>query len=307
MPNTAELQVQLRRGTAAEWTSADPILLFAEIGYEIDTGFWKWGDGSTAWSALTYDHQFAGDLNVAGVLKGAKVIAGDPGLESTGITVNGALYESVLKASDIGGANAAQFIMHRHSTTLPAIIIGARSKTDDDTHAIVANNDVLLNYLAAGHDGVDYAISSEIRFEVDGVPDIDDMPGRIRFMTARPGTQVPLTAMIIDSLQDVGFVNNVSIFGALFLNTTTVITTSHTATNEHVILVDDDTAGGDVTIDLPPSVNGLTYHIKKLGSTASVIVDGDLAETIDEGLTAVLIRKGESMMIIGDGSNWHVI
>lgn len=47
-------RMQQRRGTAAEWTSADPILGSGEIGYETDTNKFKIGDGTTAWSSLTY-------------------------------------------------------------------------------------------------------------------------------------------------------------------------------------------------------------------------------------------------------------
>ncbi len=47
-------KIRLRRGTAAEWTSADPILLVGEPGYETDTGNLKVGDGSTAWTGLSY-------------------------------------------------------------------------------------------------------------------------------------------------------------------------------------------------------------------------------------------------------------
>ena len=71
--NVAELQLQMRRGTAADWTSADPVILSGEIGYETDTGFWKWGDGVTAWTSLTYDHQFGGDVNIAGLLNGRTI------------------------------------------------------------------------------------------------------------------------------------------------------------------------------------------------------------------------------------------
>ena len=46
--------IQHKRGTAADWTSADPILAIAEFGYETDTGKIKLGDGSTAWSGLGY-------------------------------------------------------------------------------------------------------------------------------------------------------------------------------------------------------------------------------------------------------------
>lgn len=47
-------RIQLRRGTAANWTSADPVLASGEVGFETDTGKFKVGDGSTAWSSLGY-------------------------------------------------------------------------------------------------------------------------------------------------------------------------------------------------------------------------------------------------------------
>ena len=43
-----------RRGTAAEWTAANPVLAMGEEGYETDTTRWKRGDGVTAWTALAY-------------------------------------------------------------------------------------------------------------------------------------------------------------------------------------------------------------------------------------------------------------
>ena len=45
---------QQRRDTAANWTGADPTLLNGELGYETDTGKFKIGDGSTAWTSLSY-------------------------------------------------------------------------------------------------------------------------------------------------------------------------------------------------------------------------------------------------------------
>jgi hypothetical protein len=47
-------QIQIRRGTAAQWTSANPTLGSGEFGYETDTGKFKIGDGSTAWNSLGY-------------------------------------------------------------------------------------------------------------------------------------------------------------------------------------------------------------------------------------------------------------
>jgi hypothetical protein len=47
-------QIQLRRGTAAQWTSANPTLAAGEQGWESDTNKLKIGNGSTAWNSLSY-------------------------------------------------------------------------------------------------------------------------------------------------------------------------------------------------------------------------------------------------------------
>lgn len=47
-------RMQQRRGTAAQWTSANPVLAAGEIGFETDTNKFKVGNGSTAWASLTY-------------------------------------------------------------------------------------------------------------------------------------------------------------------------------------------------------------------------------------------------------------
>lgn len=47
-------QIQLRRDTAANWTSANPTLAAGELGLETDTTFYKIGTGSTAWTSLAY-------------------------------------------------------------------------------------------------------------------------------------------------------------------------------------------------------------------------------------------------------------
>ena len=46
--------IQLRRDTAANWTSANPVLGAGQPGVETDTQLWKVGDGVTAWAALDY-------------------------------------------------------------------------------------------------------------------------------------------------------------------------------------------------------------------------------------------------------------
>ena len=47
-------RIQLRHGTAAQWTAVNPILAQGEVGTETDTGKIKIGDGTKTWSALSY-------------------------------------------------------------------------------------------------------------------------------------------------------------------------------------------------------------------------------------------------------------
>lgn len=44
--------LQVRGGTAAQWSTMAPTLALLEPGYETDTGLLKLGDGSTAWASL---------------------------------------------------------------------------------------------------------------------------------------------------------------------------------------------------------------------------------------------------------------
>jgi hypothetical protein len=46
--------IQIRRDTAANWTSTNPTLASGEMGFETDTGKLKVGTGSTAWTSLLY-------------------------------------------------------------------------------------------------------------------------------------------------------------------------------------------------------------------------------------------------------------
>jgi hypothetical protein len=51
---TMPTKIQMRRGTAAQWTSANPVLLSGEQGFETDTKKTKIGDGVTPWNSLGY-------------------------------------------------------------------------------------------------------------------------------------------------------------------------------------------------------------------------------------------------------------
>jgi len=57
------VRIQIRRGTAAQWTAANPTLAAGEMGVESDTRKTKIGTGSTAWTALAYANVVPSDLS----------------------------------------------------------------------------------------------------------------------------------------------------------------------------------------------------------------------------------------------------
>jgi hypothetical protein len=46
--------IQHKRGTEEEWTTANPVLAIAEIGFNTTNNRFKFGDGATAWNDLEY-------------------------------------------------------------------------------------------------------------------------------------------------------------------------------------------------------------------------------------------------------------
>lgn len=53
------MTIRIRRDTAANWTTANPVLSSGQPGYETDTGRVKIGDGVTAWNSLAYRFESA--------------------------------------------------------------------------------------------------------------------------------------------------------------------------------------------------------------------------------------------------------
>jgi len=78
--------IQLRRDTAADWTTEDPILADGEMGLETDTLKFKWGDGVTAWSSLDY-FGAAGGSDTDTYFNGSTVEGTTFDVTSDGVTV----------------------------------------------------------------------------------------------------------------------------------------------------------------------------------------------------------------------------
>lgn len=105
------------------------------------------------------------------------------------------------------------------------------------------------------------------------------------------------------------WLNRVYIYIRETYKITTITSSTYTAGNEFVILCNDDVAGGAITVNLPTAIgiSGKMYHIKKLGTTGNITVDGNGSQTIDGATTAVLTTQYESIQIVSDGANWSII
>ena len=57
--------MQQRRGTAAQWTSANPVLNAGEMGWESDTNKFKIGDGTNHWASIDYFADINSTVNPA--------------------------------------------------------------------------------------------------------------------------------------------------------------------------------------------------------------------------------------------------
>lgn len=88
--------IRLRRDTAANWTSANPVLAIGELGIETNTRKHKIGDGVTAWNSLLYGSAAAAFTDLTDVPssytgQGGKLVAvkgSEDGLEFGGSTVH---------------------------------------------------------------------------------------------------------------------------------------------------------------------------------------------------------------------------
>ena len=103
-------------------------------------------------------------------------------------------------------------------------------------------------------------------------------------------------------------VNNLILNGSVDFERTTV-TTDTTLSNSHYTVLCDATSG-DITIMLPSSVgiDGRTYNIKKIDTSAnSIIIDGDGSETIDGSTLVSSAIADDSFTVQSDGSNWVII
>ena len=105
MSSTA--RIRLRRDTAANWTAENPVLLAGEMGIETDTRKYKVGNGTLAWSSLSYYIEGVLARGQASKMTSGTIAVSVAGTyQSTGLTAtfdSASDYQMVLGTTDTFG------------------------------------------------------------------------------------------------------------------------------------------------------------------------------------------------------------
>ena len=125
------VRIQLRRGTAADWTSINPVLAAGEAGYESDTKKIKIGDGAATWTALNYATITPSEL--------AAAVANGIGSQLTAADVNLALGYTAANAADLSSLGS------QTSTDISNAITTAENYTDSSIATEVTDRNNALS------------------------------------------------------------------------------------------------------------------------------------------------------------------
>lgn len=168
-------QIQFRRGTASQWTSANPTLASGELGFETDTGYAKIGNGSTAWNSLPYS--LAGG-DITGVTAGTGLSGGG---SSGAVTVS-------IDTSVTADVSTAQTLTNK-TLTAPVINLALNAQTGttytfaltDNGKLVTASNASAQTYSIPTNATTAFAVGTQINIIQIGA-------GQVTIQAASSGT-----------------------------------------------------------------------------------------------------------------------
>jgi hypothetical protein len=275
--------------------------IFVGNGSGVATGVALSGDATLAnTGAITVDKFNGGtafgsmagqDASAVAITGGTATLSdlhcGDVGTEGGGININGVTYQSTLKVSDIDGTNFAQTILHRHSTTLEPLILGARSNINTTGHAAVTNGMNVFTIYGAGSAGTNYKLFGQVSIAADDSGTISNTsaPGKLVFAVTPDASVSPVIAMTIHNSGSIACAS-----GTFTLNGTQVLTA-----NQSITLSGDVSGTGSTAITTAIGANKVTVGMMAQAAGSTILGNSststaDVAALTDAQAATVLAR-----------------
>lgn len=211
------VRIQVRRGLASEWTTANPVLAAGEMGVETNTNKFKFGNGSSTWTALSYaaaDTAGIGEISQDAIDQALSMGAGltktyDDGANTITITVDTDVIST--KAFAASEASAARV----------AAITAAEGYTDAAVNGV---NSSLSGYLETGERGIANGVAS-----LDGTGKVPESELRLTNLTTHISTGGDVTAQ------------NMVVNGSLVVSgTTTTVDTQNVSFADPIFMIAKD-------------------------------------------------------------------
>jgi hypothetical protein len=256
----AQTLIQIRRGTASAWSTANTVLSAGEWGYETDSGRYKIGDGLTAWNSLDYAAVIPdGFSGSSGIL----VTTGNNG-STIGISVSGITSSQVNDFStsvsgllpSISGASgvSVNFTDNLYTISLSDPTIQVSDITDfvdgvnDRVYDLLTSgSNVQLTYTDNNND------TSSLQIAVTGVSlsghthllaDVTDVTAsatEVNYLAgSTPGTGVAGKAVVLDSNLNITNIGNITTTGNVTVGGDLVIQGTTTTVNSTTVDIGDN-------------------------------------------------------------------
>jgi hypothetical protein len=182
-------KIQIRRGTASQWTTANPTLSAGEFGLETDTDKVKLGDGETAWNSLDYFSDSFTVSQISDLTATAAELNVLDGITATttelnhtdGVTSNIQTQLNSKEATITGGATT---ITSSNLTASRALLSDGSGKV-----AVSAVTSTELGYL----DGVTSAIQTQLNGKAPLTQTVDNKTANYTIVAGDNGKVIRLT------------------------------------------------------------------------------------------------------------------
>jgi hypothetical protein len=242
-------RMQQRRGTATQWTTANPILAAGEIGFETNTNKFKIGDGVNTWSALNY---FANSAALTDLLDGAPDALNTLNELAAAIGDDAAFFTTVQNELDLKAALTDLQDHLADSTGVHGIedtsLLATKLYADSAVSAVIgtaaANLDTLGEIASAINNDADFhtTISNSLDSKQDKVTNVSDTEiGYLDGVTSGIQSQIDAKASSTDLSNHAS--DTTSIHGIADTSLLATTTGTETLTNKTIALGSNTVSG----------------------------------------------------------------